>query len=337
VTALPLPGLAVVVAGLLGLGPVAWIGGAWLAARGAFVLCLLGAVLALAALLGDAPPPVLEVPVGLPGSGILLALDGVSALFLLALFVAGAAASAAAIQSEGRATAPLLPVLIGALTTTLLAADGFSITLAFEVATLAIAALTAGGAAGWRPAATLVGGGVCCGLCLVSVMALLAPLQPWGLDLSFAGMRAQPVEGWRATAVLLLVLLGAGGAAGLAPLHRWLATAQAGIAGADGALLCGAVGAVGLYVIVRVLFDLAGPAQPGWWGGLLVLLGAAGALLAAARSARTGDIRTVAGAAAAARGGLAALAVGLALAARAADLAPLAALALAAALLLMLA
>ena len=335
-TALLLPGLAAVVAALLALGPVAWAGGPRLAARGALALCGLGAALALVALLAGMAPTTLELPIGLPGSGILLALDGLSALFLLLLFVPGAACAAAAMADDGPA-APLVPMLLGTLAATLLAADGFSVTLAFEATGLATACLVLGGGEGARGAAPLLGGGVAAGLCLIAAMALLAPLQSWGLDLSFAGMRARPPEGFRATAVLVLMLLGAGGAAGLAPLHRWVAPAQAAVSGPVGALLSGAGSKLGLYLLLRVLFDLAGPAQPGWWGGVLVAVGAAGAVLGAARAVRAEDIRTISGAWAVSQAGFAAIGFGLALAARAADLAPLAALALGAALLAVLA
>jgi hydrogenase-4 component B len=335
-TAVLLPGLAVVVGALLALGPVAWIGGAWIAARGALALGTVGAVLSLIALLGGAARNVIEVPIGLPGSGILFALDGLSAFFLLPLFLAGAAAGAAALDTAGDddPVAPFLPVLLGAMAATVLAADGFSVVLAFEATALCAAALVLGGAHGFRGAPRIVGGGVVGGLALVAAMALLAPLQSWGLDLSFAGMRAQPPQGVSASAVLVLALIAGGGAAGLVPLHRWLPGAQATMPAPAGALLAGAGNGVGSYLLARVLFDLAGPAQPAWWGFVLVALGAAGAMLGAAQAVRADNIRAIPGTAAVANTGLVAVGLGVALTARAADLAPLAALALGAALLL---
>jgi formate hydrogenlyase subunit 3/multisubunit Na+/H+ antiporter MnhD subunit len=330
-----LSGLAVVVAALLALGPVAWIGGAWLAAPGALALCLAGAALDAFALLGGAAPVVLEVPVGLPGSGTLFALDALSSLFLLVLFVAGAACSAAAVERrEAPPTAPFLPVLIGAAAATPLAADGFSVVLAFETAALAATALALAGRPAGRSAVRLLAGGGFAGVCLIAAMALLAPLQSWGLDLSFAGMRAHPPEGVRAAAVFVLALLGAGGAAGLAPLHRWLPAAQAAMPAPSGAFVAGGGGVAGSYLLARLLLDIAGPAQPAWWGAVLLVCGSAGAALGAAQSARAADIRSVAGAAAVSRSGMVCIGFGLVLSARAADLPPLAALALGAALLL---
>lgn len=334
-TALVLPGLAIVVGALLALGPVAWIGGAWLAAPGALALCVVGAALDLFALLGGAAPRLIDLPIGLPGSGILFALDGLSAFFLFFVLLAGAAAAATAIDRGGASPAlPFMPVLIGAGAATMLAADGFSVVLAFELAALAATALVLAGRPGGHTAIWVLGGGATAGLLLVAAIALLAPLDSLGLDLSFAGMRAYPPDGWRATAVCLLVLAGAGAAAGLAPLHRWLPSAQAAMPAPSGALLAGAGGAVGEYLLARVLFDIAGPAQPAWWGGLLLASGSAAAVLGAAQAARAPDLRSIPGAVAVAGAGLVGIGFGLALTARAADLASLAALALGASFLL---
>ena len=65
------------------------------------------------------------MPIGLPGAGMALALDGLSGFFLLLLFLVGAAAGA------GEA-APRLPPLLAALALTLLAGDGFALALGFD-------------------------------------------------------------------------------------------------------------------------------------------------------------------------------------------------------------
>jgi formate hydrogenlyase subunit 3/multisubunit Na+/H+ antiporter MnhD subunit len=171
------------------------------------------------------------------------------------------------------------------------------------------------------------------GACLTPAMALLAHLEPWGVDLSFAAMRAHPPEGWRAVAVLALVLAGAGSKAGLAPLHLWLPPAHAAAPSPVSALMSGAMTKVALYVIARVLFDLCGPAQPGWWGVPLLVMGAASTVLGGLRATIEGDIKAVLACSTIENVGLIAIGLGIALAARAADLAPLASLAMAGALL----
>jgi hypothetical protein len=110
--------------------------------------------------------------------------------------------------------------------------------------------------------------------------------------MGFAEMRAAPPEGWRGTLALALILAGAGSKAGLIPFHLWLPLAHPAAATPVSALMSGAMVKVALYVLVRALFDLAGGAQPGWWGVPLVVLGAGTALLGAIR-ANTDAVREV--------------------------------------------
>src|SRR4029077_19141834 len=108
---------------------------------------------------------------------------------------------------------------------------------------------------------------------VMGALALLAPSLPSGFPaLGFAAMRTAAPDGWRSLAVLILVLFGAGSAAGLAPLHLWLQPAYAAAPSHVSALLSGAMTNVALYALIRVLFDLVGPTQPGWWGVPLLII-----------------------------------------------------------------
>jgi formate hydrogenlyase subunit 3/multisubunit Na+/H+ antiporter MnhD subunit len=146
-------------------------------------------------------------------------------------------------------------------------------------------------------------------------------------------MRAAPPEGWRAATVLALVLLGAGSKAGLAPLHPWLPLAHPAAPSHVSALMSGAMTKVAIYVIIRLLFDVCGAAQPLWWGIPLLAMGAASALVGALRATAEGDIKAVLACSTIENVGLVAIGVGVAMAARGADLPALATLALAGALL----
>ena len=99
--------------------------------------------------------------------------------------------------------------------------------------------------------------------CLIPAFALLAPATPCGLDFRFEALRMAAPEGWRANLVLVLVLLGAGSKAGLAPLHTWLPLAHPAAPSHVSALMSGAMTKVALYVLIRLLLDLCGPVQPG--------------------------------------------------------------------------
>lgn len=301
------------------------------AALGALPVCVAGALLAAAYLLAGAPPATLALPIGMPGLPMTLALDGLSGFFLLLLMLVGAAASAAALDERvPPATAPCLPLFLAAMGLCLLAGDGFTLVLGFELMSLAsfVLVLSHPGETEVRDAALLyLGMGLFGGACLIPALALLGD---WSA--TFATLREHPPEGWRAMAVLALVLLGAGSKAGLAPLHVWLPPAHSNAPGAASALMSGAMTKVALYVLIRLLFDLCGP-QPMWWSVPLLVAGAAGAVLGALRANMENDIKAVLACSTIENIGLITIGLGLALAARAADMMPLAGLALGAALL----
>ncbi len=292
----------------------------------ALALCAAGALAVLAYLAAGAAPARITVPFGLPGAGMTLALDGLSGFFLLLVFLVGAATSAAGLAAPLGAAS--VPPLLGALALTLLAGDGFSLVLGFGATATAAFALILAGA---EPAARRQLGIAAVALfCLVPALALLAPA---GGAFGFAAIRAHPPEGWRAVLLLLLALLGAGSQAGLVPLHLWLPASVAAAPAPGAAVLAGAVPGVALYALIRLLFDLAGPAQPAWWGAPLIALGAAGAVLGGLRATQEADFKSVLGSAVIGQSGLIAVGLGVALAARATDLPPVAALALGGALL----
>ena len=296
------------------------------------------AALALAGLLrGD--EPVLLLPIGPPWAPLTLALDGLSAWFLLLLGLVGMACGLYGWTHEADAPPRRLvpyPLFLAGMALTLLAADGFTLLLGFEAMSLASWALLAAQAQGdgseaERAAARLYLGFALFGAaCLIPAIGLLAGLPG---DLSFAGLRAAPPQGWQAAAVLALVLLGAGSKAGLVPLHGWLPIAHPVAPSHVSALMSGAMTKVALYVIARLALDLGGPAQPLGWGVPLLLLGAASALLGALRATQEVDGKTLLACSTVENIGFIAMAFGLSAVLRAADLTPLAALAAGAGLL----
>ncbi len=323
--------MALVTALLLALGPVAWAVGGRLAAWGTLGLCGLGSLIILIFLLAGAPPQTLSVPFGLAGQPSALALDGVSAWFMLLLMLVGAAASAAMLDEAAWPTSPAMPVFVGAMALTLLAGDAFALVAGFELMSLAsfILVLTDHRSETTQAAARLyLGMAALSAFCLIAALALLA-----GHGTSFAAMRAHPPEGWRAWVVLALVLIGPGAKAGLVPLHVWLPPAHSAAPAPVSALMSGAMTKVAIYVLIRLLFDLAGPAQPLWWAGPLLVMGIASAVLGSFRANMEGDIKAVLACSTVENIGLITLALGLAMAARAADISALASLAMAAALL----
>ncbi|PWS38239.1 hydrogenase 4 subunit B [Falsiroseomonas bella] len=292
-------------------------------------------LMAVAALAGGGAP-VAELPFGTPFGPLLVALDGLSAWFLLLLGLAGLCASVFALAHEDAAPARALlayPLFLAGMALTLLAADGVTLLLGFEAMSLASWALVASDhakAENRRAARLYLVFAALAAVCLVPALGLLA--GPGG-DLAFAAIREAPPDGWRAALILALVVAGAGAKAGLVPLHAWLPLAHPAAPSHVSALMSAAMTKVALYVAARMLLDLGGPAQPVWWGVPLVALGAASAVLGALRANLEEEGKTLLAFSTIENVGLVAVGLGLAACFRAADLGALAALAAGAALL----
>ncbi len=246
------------------------------------------------------------VPIGPPG-GLHWTCDALSAVFLLIVCIAGAAAAL-------ECSTPLLPVAVGGMMLTLLAADGFTLVLCLGLASVAAWGSDPETRPGLEQAA-------CSILCLIAAMALLAPPDA-ALDLRFAAMRATAPEGARAATVLLLTVLGTGSRL------AWPAWS-----GPAGALLSGGMAMVAIYVLIRVLLDLCGPAVPGWWALPLLVFGAGATVWGGLRSSAEDDLLAILAASRLGAAGLITVGLGIALKARDADVPSLGALALAGALL----
>jgi formate hydrogenlyase subunit 3/multisubunit Na+/H+ antiporter MnhD subunit len=290
---------------------------------------------ALAALLAGGVAPA-ALPLGAPFGPMLVALDALSAWFLLLLGLAGACSALFALAHEGDAPPRLLaayPLFLAGMALTLVAADGLTLILGFEAMSLASWALVAadhGKAENRRAARLYLVFAALAGACLIPAIGLLAGPAA---DLSFEAIRLHPPQGWRAALILALVVAGAGAKAGLVPLHVWLPLAHPAAPSHVSALMSAAMTKVALYVAARLLLDLGGPAQPLWWGVPLLALGAASAVLGALRANLEEEGKTLLACSTIENVGLVAMGLGLAACFRAADLALLAALAAGAALL----
>jgi len=314
-----LAGLAAVLLALAGAGVLLPRRSGALIRLGTAGLCAVGAGLVLFALLAGVTPATLGLPFGPPGGA--LALDPLAALFLLPLLVSGGAAAMATRPSPG------LPAVLAALVLTLLAGDAF--TLAFG--------LGLGAVLGWGPkllhrqravpAAARRGliAAVAAAASLVAALALVSP--------AFAALRAAPPEGWRATGVLVLALLGGGILMGLAPLHRLPVRLQRAAPAEPAALLSPLSAMLGIYLLIRIVFDCCGPGQPLWWGVPLLVLGALTAVAGGLQAAEQPSLEPIIAGFGVQQAGLAAVGLGVALMARAEDLPALAAPAVAATLL----
>ena len=112
-------------------------------------------------------------------------------------------------------------------------------------------------------------------LALLLAFLILAQQGPF----DFASLRAHGLvlpAGSR-LAVFLLGVFAFGSKAGLVPLHVWLPRAHPAAPSHVSALMSAAMVKLGVYGVVRLLFDLL-PAGPPWWGGALLAAGVVTAL-----------------------------------------------------------
>ena len=78
--------------------------------------------------------------------------------------------------------------------------------------------------------------------------------------------------------IFLAALVGFGTKAGIIPLHVWLPSAHPAAPSHVSALMSGVMIKTGIYMFIRIFFDIL-PAVPAWWGLTILSLGAVSSLL----------------------------------------------------------
>ena len=254
---------------------------------GSAVASLLTGLVAVAVLAGGTPVQRFQLLHGVSGFELTYAVDALSAWFLLVLSVV---AVPLAVYSLGYVRHPHvrsrsafigagLNILLGTVELVFTAADVFAFLCAWELMTLATAALVATDheAQASRRAAFLylvmshVGTG-----CLIAGFLVLASASG---STAFAVILAGDVVGGTTRQVLfLLFVLGFGVKAGIVPLHIWLPEAHPAAPTNVSALMWGVLVKTGIYGMVRVCaFGLGTPDL--YWGVFIVAVGGASAVL----------------------------------------------------------
>lgn len=231
---------------------------------------LVGVGVALSA--GESPTWVL------PWGRFTVAVDALSALFLVPVFVVPALGSiyglgywpAAAHPENGRRLGLFYGVLAGAMALVVIARDGVLLLIAWEV--MALAAFFAATVeedseevrrAGWVYLIATHAGT----LCLIALFALWHRATG-----SLALVPATTVPAELAGILFGLTVVGFGFKAGLMPLHIWLPGAHASAPSHVSAVMSGVMLKMGIYGMVRMTALL--PVAADWWGGVLLTVGA---------------------------------------------------------------
>jgi len=222
----------------------------------------------------------------LPLIGFALRIDGLSAFFLIVIGVVGSAVAVFGFgysaAYEGRYSLRLLGamlnVLLLSLSVQVMADNALTFLMAWEAMSLSayLMVLTEHDRAGtvraarWYIAITHTG--------FVALLAMFLLMSAGDLSTSFAAMRTASLTPGVRDAAFALGLFGFGAKAGVVPLHVWLPMAHPVAPSHVSALMSGVVIKMGVYGLLRVTIDLLA-GGPAWWGGLILGLGTASALL----------------------------------------------------------
>jgi len=298
-----------------------------------------GFVVGIAALgfLGDTPETAV-LAIGLPTLPFHLRLDNLTAVFALLIGFAslGISVYAAGYFRKGEGTMPGLlcfeyHFFLASMLMVLLADDAYAFMVAWEGMALSSFFLVT---TDHRHEAIRRAGYL---YLLVAHLGAIAILLSFGVmtggagDYTFAGMRAQELSPFWASAAFLLALVGFGAKAGLLPLHVWLPEAHPAAPSPVSAMMSGVMLKTAIYGLLRVGFDLVG--SPIWWWGVIAMtVGLATALFGVLYSTVQSDMKRLLAYSSIENIGLLAVGIGLTLMFHAYGMAGLAALAMTAVL-----
>src|SRR6266704_1815452 len=258
------------------------------------IICLVVLVVALTQLLSaGSTASSLRLPLGLPWIGAHFRIDALAAFFLAVVNLGGASASLFAIgygkheKAPGRVL-PFYAAFLAGMNLVVLADDAFTFLVSWEFMSLSTWALVI---AHHHDPENRHAGYV---YIVMASFGTLSLLLGFGLlaggsgGYSFDEMRSAPTA--LSGLILIMAILGAGSKAGLVPLHVWLPLAHPAAPSHVSALMSGVMTKVAVYGFVRIVFDLMGP--PAWWsGGVVLLFGAASALLGVLHALMEHDLK----------------------------------------------
>lgn len=272
--------VSVVVLVVTGVAAEAWAGTrriGWIGPLGAVLGCALGLCASVPTLLG-APDLALRLPWSVPLASFSIAIDPLSAFFLLPTF---GICALAAVYGAGYSRAPAswlwFNLLIASMALVVVARNGVLFLMAWEAMTVASYFLVT--THDERPEVRRAGriylvaahAGTAC---LLVLFLLLGTHGTLDFD-SFGAGGARAAA--TATAIFLLAIVGFGVKAGFMPLHIWLPEAHPAAPTHVSAVMSGIMIKLGIYGILRTIPFLGEP--PLWWGWVLLLVGLVSGIL----------------------------------------------------------
>lgn len=237
------------------------------------------------------------LPLSLPGASFSLLIDPLAAFFLVPVFlISGVNAVYGKAYMPSAASGRSFPdnfffnLLILSMALVICAANGLLFLFAWECMSLTsfFLVIVNHREAQVRQAGLVYIVAAHMGAAFLFAFFILAGLRAGSLDFAaFTVLRSlAPLP---AAGLFLLALAGFGGKAGLFPLHIWLPEAHPAAPSHVSSLMSAVLVKTALYGLLRTLTFL--PPPPAWWGGVILTLGAAGAVFGIAMAAAQNDLK----------------------------------------------
>lgn len=278
--------------------------------------CVAGLIGAAGFFLGR-PTAVVSWPAPLAGARFAVGVDGLSAVFLVPVFLLCGAGSlyglaywpVAEHPENGRRLVFFFGTLTAALALLACARDWVLFLFAWEA--MALSAFFLVGTEDRLPK-TQATAWLYLAASHTATLALFVMVAAiWAATGSFALGPLDGVAPWTLTAVFCLGLVGFGTKAGLAPLHFWLPSSHAMAPSHVSAVMSGVIIKLGIYGLIRLTSLVTVP--PAWWGGALLAIGAISAVGGIAFAVGQHDLKRLLAYSSVENVGVIALGLGLAL------------------------
>ncbi len=274
----------------------------------AFAGAVVGIAVSLGILLGDPVPTLtLQLPTLFPFARLSLAVDGLSAYFLLVISLVAVAATLygpAYLQAHSpeagpgrRATQVLaLNMFLACMVFLCCAGDALSFILCWEGMTLASYVLVVSDDTDGEnaKAGLLYMIMTHAGTAMLLVSFLVLTERAGAFDFAALRTAASGLDDSARTTLFFMALVGFATKAGVVPLHVWLPRAHPAAPSHVSALMSGVMLKVAIYGILRFGFDLLAPAfepLPSSWGWTILVLGTTSAVLGVLYALQQHDLK----------------------------------------------
>jgi hydrogenase-4 component B len=261
------------------------------------------AVVAVRVLVGDIEAPLaVSLPRLFPFAEMSLAVDGLSAFFLLVVALVTVAVAIYGPSYLGtHARAPMaqsiaLCVFIACMALVCCAGDALTFLLAWEGMTLASYVLVVSDVRNEEHTRAGLLYLVMAHAGTAALLVVFLTLTERAQAFDFVALReaARSLDGTTRTVLFMLALVGFGAKAGVVPLHVWLPKAHPAAPSHASALMSGVMLKVALYGLFRMGFDLLAPESgplPASWGWVVLSLGAISALMGVLLALQQHDLK----------------------------------------------